>query len=157
MNRRAALAIAFVGLNLMACCCGGGGNAARNIPNPNPQPPVAVEQNNPPVQPPPVENKKPSNKPTFLRPVGSDSERWKVSRADFGDKWPLTVESGELQCIKSFGVVFHTGGTTYAVNGSAIDLGYKRIDPIWAPDPEFPGAKKSMAPLIDAGRELCIR
>jgi hypothetical protein len=57
-----------------------------------------------------------------------------VSRAEFGDKWPLTVEEGVLRCDPrgALGaVLFETGGRRYAVNGTAKSLGHRPIDPIW--------------------------
>jgi len=84
---------------------------------------------------------------------GSDGDRTdaapsrdpgQISRADLGDKWPLTVESGTLACrvldIKGYtgprltAVTFRSGGITYAVNGVARShrLG-PEVDSIWAP------------------------
>ena len=75
-----------------------------------------------------------------------------VSRAEMGDDWPFTVESGELRCdIHNFdAVTFHTNGKVYAVNGmakthipNALD-----IEPIWA-------SGKFIGHVIDLGLELC--
>jgi hypothetical protein len=58
-----------------------------------------------------------------------------VSRADFGDAWPLTVDEGELSCDQTGSsrgaVVFEAGGTRYGLNGTATRRGYPAIDPIW--------------------------
>jgi Protein of unknown function (DUF2511) len=65
-----------------------------------------------------------------------------VSRADFGDDWPLTVESGLLCCRAG------------AVNGQA--MGNKEnldVGPIWASGENAP--KKNIGPLIQAGLALC--
>jgi hypothetical protein len=81
-----------------------------------------------------------------------------VTRADFGDAWPLLVDGGTLECKGSDGtgaVTFRTGGTTYAVNGLAKSQGARDIDKIWAPNPSIPGAKKNIGPLIDEGLRLC--
>ena len=102
-----------------------------------------------------------------------------VSRADFGDAWPLTVEGGTLRCkrlvIKGVranldAVTFEAEGKVYSVNGVASSWKMGReIDPIWAapeplmvrnpsPPPEFINVatpKKSIGPLIDAGLALC--
>jgi hypothetical protein len=79
-----------------------------------------------------------------------------VSRVEFGDTWPLTVEAGELLCVNQ-AVVFSTGGITYAVNGTAKDradeLGWQDIAPIWADGDA--GLKKDMSPLIERGLALC--
>jgi hypothetical protein len=79
-----------------------------------------------------------------------------VSRAEFGDKWPLTVEAGELLCIDQ-AVVLDTGGITYAVNGTAKDRadasGWQDIEAIWADGDA--GLKKDIGPLIERGLALC--
>lgn len=79
----------------------------------------------------------------------------RVSREDFGDDWPLTVDEGVLACVPAFAVVFTAGGETYAVNGQAATQGYADIDPIWADDPDGLAPKKNIGPLIDRGLELC--
>lgn len=76
-----------------------------------------------------------------------------VSAADFGDKWPLTVDSGVLRCEEQ-AVVFRYEGVDYAVNGTAKSRGYPPIDPIWA-DGDLEGTKKDIGPLIQRGLELC--
>lgn len=89
-----------------------------------------------------------------------------VSRADFGDRWPFTVEDGLLTCQKYSGgalqaVVFGLDDVAYAVNGTAKSLTdtignwEEDISPIWADDPEIPGAKKNLGPVIDVGLILC--
>ncbi|WP_419861751.1 DUF2511 domain-containing protein [Candidatus Palauibacter sp.] len=63
----------------------------------------------------------------------SSSERT-ISRSDFGDEWPFTVESGLLRCSPPSVVTFTSGGTTYAVNGTAMTVvgAGVAIEPIWA-------------------------
>lgn len=86
-----------------------------------------------------------------------------ISRADLGEKWPLTVESGTLACdgvAEGAGdVTFTSEGTTYALNGlakgRAARNGWAEIDPIWADDPDVPGLKVNIGPLIDRGLALC--
>jgi len=59
-----------------------------------------------------------------------------ISRADLLDKWPLTVDEGELSCAaNSSGILFTHDRKTYAVNGMAKTLGYPPIDPIWRTAP----------------------
>ena len=60
----------------------------------------------------------PTTVPTEARPTGQ------ITRADYGDAWPFTVEAGEVRCMNSRGpgsgdVVFIANGTTYAINGTA--------------------------------------
>lgn len=77
-----------------------------------------------------------------------------VSRSEFGNRWPLTVDSGEIECIDGFVLVFHHGGKTYQLNGAATARGYPAINPIWRDDPSIPGTKISIAPLIKRGLTL---
>lgn len=60
-----------------------------------------------------------------------------VGRADFGDRWPLTVAEGTLACSDG-AVTFKTrDGRTYAVNGAARARGFRAIDPIWRKATKF--------------------
>lgn len=88
-------------------------------------------------------------------PVDAQQTAGQISESDYGDQWPLTVPSGTLQC-EADAVTFTAGGVTYAVNGMATtrDFGVD-IDPIWRPNPDIPGAKVSIGPLIDDGLALC--
>lgn len=82
-----------------------------------------------------------------------------VSRATFGERWPLTVEEGVLACRGSGGVgavTFTAGNTTYAVNGIAVQDGtFTDIKAIWADNPDVAGLKKDIGPLIERGLALC--
>jgi hypothetical protein len=83
---------------------------------------------------------------------GRSADPGKVSRADFGADWPLTVESGTLSCFNS-AVTFATGGDVYALNGLASqEGGWADVHAIWAKDSL---GQKDMLPLIDRGLELC--
>lgn len=77
-----------------------------------------------------------------------------VSRAEFGEKWPLTVEAGEIECIDGHWVVFHHEGVGYALNGLARSRGYASIDPIWKDDPATE-SKVNINPLTQAALKLC--
>lgn len=89
-----------------------------------------------------------------------------VTRAEFGDDWPLTVDAGELTLRSKNRVLFIVGGRVYALNGTAkaerhffLDQPrYAPIDEIWADAPNPPGLdlrlKKNMGPLIQAGLAL---
>jgi hypothetical protein len=80
-----------------------------------------------------------------------------VRRADFGQEWPLTVEGGWLSCEAGGAVIFSGGFGSYAVNPLARGLPwvYKDISEILADDPENPGQKKNVNPLLKRGLELC--
>ncbi len=97
-----------------------------------------------------------------LTACGGSNER-SVSRADYGNAWPLTVESGTLRCEEPGAVTFTSDedGTTYSVNGTAEGMaeasGWQNIRPIWAddPNPTMEGLEISIGPLIDDGLALC--
>lgn len=84
------------------------------------------------------------------------SNERRVSKAEFGADWPLTVSEGILRCEGAGAVTFEAQDTVYAVNGLAegLDAGIE-IEPIWADDPELAGLKKNIGSLIDAGLALC--
>jgi hypothetical protein len=77
-----------------------------------------------------------------------------ITRADYGDEWPLTVESGTLSCQPGGAIVFTAeDGTAYGVNGLAAD--FAEIDSIWADNPSGVTPKLNIGPLIEDGQELC--
>lgn len=82
-----------------------------------------------------------------------------ITKADFGDAWPFTVDEGVLTGTGSGGVgevTFTTNGVTYGVNGLANGTGkYAEIEAIWAANPSIPGTKKDIGPIIKRGLELC--
>lgn len=78
-----------------------------------------------------------------------------VSRSNYPATWPLTVNSGTLECY-SQRVTIKVGSTRYALNGIAAgDGSYTPIDSIWADDPSLPGLKKGLGVLINDGLKLC--
>jgi hypothetical protein len=83
-----------------------------------------------------------------------------ISKADVPrGAWPLTVSHGEVRCEGSAGagaVIFRApDGTDYGVNGTALGSGAPRIDPIWKKDPDIPGARVDIRPVLDKGLALC--
>jgi hypothetical protein len=96
------------------------------------------------------------------------SSSGRVSRLQFGEKWPLLVDSGTLACDGQ-AVTFRAEGILYAVNGTAMTRRLEKdIDPIWAPgDPVWitdrqtkkrvnaGPPKRDIGPLIQAGLQLC--
>ncbi len=101
----------------------------------------------------------------------------KLTEEQYGDKWPLTVSSGYVEC-KNNAVIFHSNGNTYAVNGVAKSQGYSEINAIWKNDPDFfemaaeiakventavdeiikkmgSPNKISIGPILDSGLKLC--
>lgn len=81
-----------------------------------------------------------------------------VTKAQFGDKWPLSVESGTLHCegSKTSGAVtLYADGITYALNLQAQSDGYAQPGNIWLDDPEEAGQKIPVGPLVQEGMKLC--
>jgi hypothetical protein len=90
-----------------------------------------------------------------------EAQTREISKADLpkGDRWPLTVNSGLLRCEGSNGfgaVVFRApDGMDYGVNGVALGKHFADIKPIWRKDPDSPGLRIDIGPLIDIGLTLC--
>ena len=80
-----------------------------------------------------------------------------ISKADLGDAWPLTVDSGVLNCYGSGGVGSATfkspDGTEYALNGIAKGK-YPDIDPLVAAS-DIPGTKRDIGTLIERALLYC--
>jgi hypothetical protein len=82
----------------------------------------------------------------------------------FGDKWPLTIPYVTARCqgitvagrpLKAVSLDA-PWGKSYAANGTAKDhSSLPDIDPIWAENPDVPGLKMDMSPVVDAGLALC--
>ncbi|GAA3113017.1 hypothetical protein GCM10020001_035040 [Nonomuraea salmonea] len=81
-----------------------------------------------------------------------------VTRIEFGKNWPLTTDSAQVRCDGprvAAQAKLIVDGTTYGLNGNALNEGLPRPDPVWADDPGIDGAKISIGPLIDAALDLC--
>ena len=72
------------------------------------------------------------------------------------------MPDGFVYCEVGFGgplypIVFEApDGSTYAVNGTAMDVtDFPKIDEIWADNPAIGGSKISIEPIISAGLALC--
>lgn len=114
------------------------------------------EAQKPEASPTPSPQPSPPEKPRF--------DTQEVSRADFGDDWPLTVEEGVLVCSREGSrviVTFLVTGSTreYALNASAEGQGFPPINPIWADDPLYAssgaGIKIAITPLRSRALALC--
>ena len=123
----------------------------------------------------------------LVMPLVTNAEnQQKISKQQFGAKWPLSVPSGIVEClpIGRGAVVFKSEEKTYALNGIAKGVAEKHrfsnIEEIWLDDPEFykvaeeaarvedlpvekaiklmgGPTKVNIAPLLDAGARLCNR
>jgi hypothetical protein len=73
--------------------------------------------------------------------------------------WPLTVREGVVRCQERDAravVTFVTpDARVYAVNGAAVSQGLPRIDPIWRRDPDRPGDRADISPVLEQGLRLC--
>ena len=78
---------------------------------------------------------------------GNSNQGIYVSKEEFGDKWPFTVQDGYVYSVKRMVAVFKHNGIEYALNGFAKmyskkhKKGYKDIVGIWKDDSKFPGTK----------------
>lgn len=122
----------------------------------------------------------------MLSLVAHAENQQKISRQQFGTKWPLSVSSGIVEClpIGRGAVVFKSEEKTYALNGIAKGVaekhGFSNIEEIWLDDPELHKiaeeaarvegvpvekaiklmggpTKISIAPVLDSGTRLCNR
>lgn len=82
-------------------------------------------------------------------------EGLEVSRSEFGDSWPFTVEAGVVDCVDGQAAVFKAEGKTYQLNGFARSRGYAPIDPIWKGNPDIPGTKISIGEMIRIALGRC--
>jgi len=100
-----------------------------------------------------------ATKAPTAQPASSGASGGKVSRADFGEAWPLTIEEGTLACVPGNRIVLFANGQVYAVNGLArgnmAQRGWRDIQEIWADAPGDLGLKKDIGPLIERGLTLC--
>lgn len=79
-----------------------------------------------------------------------------ISRQTFHGTWPFTVSHGTLECDQPQSVYFtDPNGTSYGVNGTALDHGAKPVAPIWEKDPTGAAPRVYLGDVIDAGLKLC--
>jgi hypothetical protein len=96
--------------------------------------------------------------------AGCGSSETKITRAEYGDKWPFTVDEGVLSfrdtgrtvgTTRMVEVTFTADGVTYGINGTAKGNDrYSDVDAIWANNPSCPGARKDIGPILDRGLAL---
>lgn len=84
-----------------------------------------------------------------------------VDKCEYGAAWPLTVDHGVVVCVPKPGTnvdvltFVSPDGEEYALNGIAAGADYPDIDPIWRNDPDIPGAKVGIGPLIRRASSVC--
>ena len=83
-----------------------------------------------------------------------------VTRAEFGERWPFTVESGYVDCEGVYEAVFRVGDKTYAINGTARSWANRRgyldiTTSIWRDNPIGMGLKVNIGEMIDLALREC--
>ncbi len=92
---------------------------------------------------------------------GADEGR--VATADdFGQAWPLSVESGVVSCIGGSGVaigreiaLITIDGTTYGLNSSALEANYPDLEALRIDNPAIPGVRLDLGTLISLAIRQC--
>jgi hypothetical protein len=82
-----------------------------------------------------------------------------VTRAEFGDAWPLTIERATVDCDAQGRAILKTRAPdptgTWALTGAAQQYGYPPIDPFWRENPGIPGTRVPLTELIRLALEQC--
>lgn len=84
-----------------------------------------------------------------------------LNSANLGAAWPFTVERGTLQCHRNSLITFTAQSRIYAINGSAKTYAKSKQIPwldvrlIWRDNPQIPGTKIPLGPVIEQGTTLC--
>ncbi|WP_438455303.1 DUF2511 domain-containing protein [Vreelandella venusta] len=86
---------------------------------------------------------------------GGELEGEVITSEEFGDKWPFTVDEGRIECREAGALVFVHGDFEYQLNGIATQQGYTSINSIWRWNPDIPGARISITPIIQRAQSLC--
>lgn len=92
---------------------------------------------------------------TDMESQSVSADTGEISREEYGESWPFTVDSGRLECWRGSAAVFVADGTVYQLNGVAKQMGHAPIDPIWRDNPAIPGTKISLGPVIQRALTLC--
>lgn len=88
--------------------------------------------------------------------IGAGERPGAVSKEQFGEDWPLTVDTAELDCLHDGArVVTIPGGGVFGLNGKAFNSGYSSADYYLKPHPQFSDIKASTAQLIEHAGTLC--
>ena len=87
-------------------------------------------------------------------------------KADYGDKWPFSVDEINVYCagLAKNEIYFKAGGKTYALNGKAQQAAESRrstetfdtVNDVLLDDPQYPGSKMAVpSEFIDKAFEKC--
>jgi hypothetical protein len=86
----------------------------------------------------------------ILRPFGAGT---KVTRAELGAEWPLTISEGTLRCEFRGEIILQHRGTGYSLTRHDAHGAYTDVAAIQADD--INGGKKDLTTLIERGSLLC--
>jgi len=98
-------------------------------------------------------------------PIQASLASVRVTKAQYGEDWPFTVDEGVLACENIKGdktVTLTANGITYIVNSlpkGTETRGNKKfvriLGAIWAKNPKGPAPYKPIGAIIDRGLSLC--
>lgn len=77
----------------------------------------------------------------------------RITRAELGPAWPLTISEATLHCEFRGEIVVQHRGTGYSLTGHEKHGAYTDIGAIHAEDTD--GRRKDLGPLIERGKRLC--
>ena len=77
----------------------------------------------------------------------------RVTRADLGPAWPLTIFEGTLRCEVGGAIILQHHGTEYNLTRHDQHGAYADVAGIQAED--VAGNRKDLSPLIERGMRLC--
>ena len=86
-----------------------------------------------------------------------------VSDAEFGDAWPFHVETATLYCEGPDAIWAEIAGQYYALNPIAPvwvaerhpDIALSNLATVWRDDPNNPGTKSDLGPVMDRALAIC--
>jgi hypothetical protein len=80
----------------------------------------------------------------------------RVTKEEYGDRWPFTVDEGYLDCVGFKEVILRVGRKEYGLSGQAVGTEkYLDVDAIWKEDPQMKGTKIPINPLVQKGMSIC--
>lgn len=75
-----------------------------------------------------------------------------IKKEMFPGKWPFKADEAKLSLSTFNALTIRINKKEYALNGVAAVRGYKALDnTVWKDNPEIPGAKMSLSPIIKYG------
>ena len=154
--RRVIVGVGFLGLLAALAACGGGETSE---PAPPPSGGGGVVARPEPALLLPAGVNTPTPLPTVaslaIEMAPGTYEEVEITRAQFSDQWPFTIESGIAHCIHRDRMpVFRVGDEQFALTGRR-KFGYPDIDPILMDDPINPGSKMSVLPIANFAVQTC--